>query len=143
MSNATLKVDVVSAEESIFSGEAKFIVLPGEAGELVRGPGRAVHRPELLPEHPGDQRELLLPADGARRVGRPTVKLGRSKEVGIGVTDLGHRRPSGVDLGEQRLALQRVVHHLPFESHDVQSTCAPSPRVGDGPPTRVDRPNEP
>ena len=31
---ATIRVDVVSAEESIFSGEAKFVVLPGELGEL-------------------------------------------------------------------------------------------------------------
>jgi F-type H+-transporting ATPase subunit epsilon len=30
----TLHVDVVSAEEAIFSGEAEFIVLPGEMGEL-------------------------------------------------------------------------------------------------------------
>ena len=31
---ATLHVDVVSAEENIFSGEAKFVALPGENGEL-------------------------------------------------------------------------------------------------------------
>ncbi len=31
---ATIHVDVVSAEESIFSGEAKFVALPGESGEL-------------------------------------------------------------------------------------------------------------
>jgi F-type H+-transporting ATPase subunit epsilon len=31
---STIRVDVVSAEESIFSGEAKFVALPGEAGEL-------------------------------------------------------------------------------------------------------------
>ena len=31
---STLHVDVVSAEESIFSGEAKFVALPGENGEL-------------------------------------------------------------------------------------------------------------
>jgi len=31
---ATIHVDVVSAEESIFAGEADFVVLPGEAGEL-------------------------------------------------------------------------------------------------------------
>ena len=30
----TIHVDVVSAEESIFSGQATFVVLPGEAGEL-------------------------------------------------------------------------------------------------------------
>lgn len=31
---STIKVDVVSAEEAIFSGEAKFVSLPGELGEL-------------------------------------------------------------------------------------------------------------
>ena len=31
---STLHVDVVSAEESIFSGEARFVALPGENGEL-------------------------------------------------------------------------------------------------------------
>ena len=31
---ATLQVDVVSAEGSIFSGEAQFVALPGESGEL-------------------------------------------------------------------------------------------------------------
>jgi F-type H+-transporting ATPase subunit epsilon len=30
----TIQVDVVSAEELIFSGEARFVALPGEAGEL-------------------------------------------------------------------------------------------------------------
>src|ERR671918_677199 len=34
MANATIHVDVVSAEEAIWSGEAEFVVLPGEAGEL-------------------------------------------------------------------------------------------------------------
>ncbi len=31
---STIHVDVVSAEELIFSGEATFVALPGEAGEL-------------------------------------------------------------------------------------------------------------
>jgi len=31
---SVIHIDVVSAEESIFSGEAEFVVLPGEAGEL-------------------------------------------------------------------------------------------------------------
>ena len=30
----TIHVDVVSAEEAIFSGEAEFVALPGESGEL-------------------------------------------------------------------------------------------------------------
>src|SRR6185295_13713592 len=31
---STIHIDVVSSEESIYSGEAEFVVLPGEAGEL-------------------------------------------------------------------------------------------------------------
>ena len=31
---ATMKIDVVSAEEAIYSGEAEFVVLPGVEGEL-------------------------------------------------------------------------------------------------------------
>ena len=31
---ATMQIDVVSAEESIYSGEAEFVVLPGVMGEL-------------------------------------------------------------------------------------------------------------
>ncbi|KYP10452.1 MAG: F0F1 ATP synthase subunit epsilon [Limnobacter sp.] len=31
---STIRVDVVSAEESIFEGEAEFVALPGEQGEL-------------------------------------------------------------------------------------------------------------
>ena len=40
----TIHVDVVSAEESIFSGLAEFVALPGEAGELGILPG---HTPLL------------------------------------------------------------------------------------------------
>src|SRR3546814_14193407 len=36
---ANVHVDVVSAEEAIFAGEAKFVTLPGEAGELGILPG--------------------------------------------------------------------------------------------------------
>jgi F-type H+-transporting ATPase subunit epsilon len=34
MATSTIHVDVVSAEELIYSGEAEFVVLPGEVGEL-------------------------------------------------------------------------------------------------------------
>src|SRR5258705_3181997 len=34
MNAPTFHVDVVSAEESTYSGEAEFVVLPGEVGEL-------------------------------------------------------------------------------------------------------------
>ena len=47
---ATLKVDVVSVEKSLYSGEAKFVVLPGEAGELGILPG---HTPLISRIRPG------------------------------------------------------------------------------------------
>ena len=50
MTNATIHVDVVSAEESIYSGEAEFVVLPGEAGELGIYPR---HTPLLTQIKPG------------------------------------------------------------------------------------------
>lgn len=46
----TIHVDVVSAEESIFAGEAKFVALPGEAGELGILPG---HIPLITRIKPG------------------------------------------------------------------------------------------
>jgi F-type H+-transporting ATPase subunit epsilon len=53
---ATLHVDVVSAEASIFSGEAKFVVLPGEAGELGILPG---HTPLISRIRPGTLKIVL------------------------------------------------------------------------------------
>lgn len=55
----TIRVDVVSAEESIFSGPAKFVALPGEAGELGVLPG---HTPLITRIRPGAVR--IEKADG-------------------------------------------------------------------------------
>ena len=56
---STIQVDVVSAEESIFSGEAKSVALPGEAGELGILPG---HVPLITRIRPGAVR--IEKADG-------------------------------------------------------------------------------
>jgi F-type H+-transporting ATPase subunit epsilon len=56
---ATIHVDVVSAEEQIFSGEAEFVVLPGEAGELGIYPR---HTPLITRIKPGAVR--IKPAGG-------------------------------------------------------------------------------
>jgi F-type H+-transporting ATPase subunit epsilon len=70
----TVHVDVVSAEESIFSGLAEFVVLPGEAGELGILPG---HMPLMTRIKPGavrlkvpqqDQEELIFVAGGILEV---------------------------------------------------------------------------
>ena len=55
----TFHVDVVSAEESIYSGEAEFVVLPGEAGELGIYPR---HTPLITRIKPGAVR--IKPAGG-------------------------------------------------------------------------------
>lgn len=55
----TIHVDVVSAEESIFSGEATFVALPGEAGELGIYPR---HTPLISRIKPGSVR--ITKADG-------------------------------------------------------------------------------
>ncbi len=69
----TIHVDVVSAEESIFSGLAEFVVLPGEAGELGIMPG---HMPLMTRIKPGAVRikrqdgseELIFVASGLLEV---------------------------------------------------------------------------
>ena len=55
----TIHIDVVSAEESIYSGEAEFVVLPGEAGELGIYPR---HTPLITRIRPGAVR--IKPAGG-------------------------------------------------------------------------------
>lgn len=61
MAAATLHIDVVSAEESIYSGEAEFVVLPGEAGELGIYPR---HTPLITRIKPGAVR--ITPAGGGQ-----------------------------------------------------------------------------
>ena len=70
---STLHVDVVSAEESIFEGEAEFVVLPGESGELGIFPQ---HTPLITRIRPGAVRikpvgkseELVFVAGGILEV---------------------------------------------------------------------------
>src|SRR5688572_30851802 len=59
MATATIHVDVVSAEGAIFPGEAEFVVLPGEAGELGIYPR---HIPLITRIRPGVVR--IKPAGG-------------------------------------------------------------------------------
>lgn len=59
MAARTIHVDVVSAEESIYSGEAEFVVLPGEVGELGIYPR---HIPLITRIKPGAVR--IKPAGG-------------------------------------------------------------------------------
>jgi F-type H+-transporting ATPase subunit epsilon len=92
----TLHVDVVSAEEQIFSGEAEFVVLPGEAGELGIYPR---HTPLITRIRPGSVRikmpnapeeQLIFVAGGILEV-QPNV-----------VTVLADTAIRGTDLDEAK-----------------------------------------
>lgn len=69
---STIQVDVVSAEAEVFSGEAEFVALPGESGELGILPG---HTPLITRIKPGSVRiqnggneELVFVAGGILEV---------------------------------------------------------------------------
>src|SRR6266581_5024614 len=100
----TIHVDVVSAEENIFSGEAEFVVLPGEAGELGIYPQ---HTPLITRIKPGsvrikvpdqEEEELVFVAGGILEV-QPKV-----------ITVLADTAIRGVDLDEAKAneALKRA-----------------------------------
>jgi F-type H+-transporting ATPase subunit epsilon len=91
----TIQVDVVSAEESIFSGEATFVVLPGEAGELGIYPRHIPLITRIKPgavriQRPDGSEELVFVAGGILEV-QPKV-----------VTVLADTAIRGADLDEAK-----------------------------------------
>ena len=97
----TLQVNVVSAEESIYSGRARFVALPGESGELGIYPR---HTPLITRIKPGTVRiqdengdeQLIFVAGGILEV-QPNV-----------VTVLSDTAIRGKDLDEEKaLAAQK------------------------------------
>jgi len=77
MSN-TLHVDVVSAEQQIWSGEAEFVVLPGEVGELGVYPRHAplitrIKAGEVRIKPPGEAPEELIFVAGGYLEVQPKV----------------------------------------------------------------------
>ncbi len=91
----TIHVDVVSAEESIFSGPARFVALPGEAGELGILPK---HTPLISRIKPGSVR-IELP-DGSEEF---IFVAGGLLEVQPNcVTVLSDTAIRGKDLDEQK-----------------------------------------
>ncbi len=77
---ATLHVDVVSAEALIFSGEAQFVALPGENGELGILPRHTPLITRIKPgavriERPGGEEEFIFVAGGILEVQPGTVTV--------------------------------------------------------------------
>lgn len=92
----TVHVDVVSAEEQIFSGLVEFVALPGEAGELGILPG---HMPLMTRIKPGAVR-LKLPQQNEEQL---IFVAGGILEVQPGlVTVLADTAIRGSDLDEAK-----------------------------------------
>ena len=91
----TLQVNVVSAEESIYSGRARFVALPGESGELGIYPRHTPLIPRIKPgtvriqDENGDE-QLIFVAGGILEV-QPNV-----------VTVLSDTAIRGKDLDESK-----------------------------------------
>ncbi len=94
----TMRVEVVSAEEEIFSGEAEFVALPGESGELGILPG---HTPLITRIRPGAVRIKLANQAEDEFV---FVAGGILEVQPDGVTVLADTAIRGADLDEAKAA---------------------------------------
>ena len=117
----TIHVDVVSAEESIFSGEARFVALPGEAGELgiyprhtplisrIRAGSVRIHKPD-------GEEEFVFVAGGILEVQPDSV------------TVLSDTAVRGKDLDEERAnaAKKAAEEHLKNAKSSVDIAAAQS-----------------
>ena len=92
----TVHVDVVSAEESIFSGLAEFVIIPGEMGELGVYPRHVALLTRIKPgavriKRPDQEQEELIYVSGGMLEVQPDV-----------VTVLADTAIRGADLDEAR-----------------------------------------
>ncbi len=74
---STIRIDVVSAEESIYSGDAEFVVLPGIMGELGIYPRHAplitqIKAGTVRIKLPGKEEEVLVYVQGGILEVQPT-----------------------------------------------------------------------
>ncbi|AHG62854.1 F0F1 ATP synthase subunit epsilon [Advenella mimigardefordensis] len=113
-----LKVEVVSAEASIFSGEAKFVALPGESGELGVLPG---HTPLISKVRPGTLK--IVREDGTEEL--VFVAGGILEVQPFGVTVLSDTAIRAADLDEAKAekARQQALEALE-NAHDKQDIAA-------------------
>ena len=117
----TLQVDVVSAEALIFSGEAEFVVLPGESGELGIYPRHAPLLTRIKPgavriKRPDGEEDLVFVAGGILEV-QPK-----------GVTVLADTAIRGRDLDEAKAteAQQRAKEAMANAKSDLDFAKAQS-----------------
>lgn len=107
----TIHVDVVSAEAQIFSGEATFVALPGEAGELGIYPK---HTPLITRIRPGAVR--IEKADGGEEF--VFVAGGILEVQPNGVTVLADTAIRGGDLDEAKATAAKQAAEELMQSHE-------------------------
>jgi F-type H+-transporting ATPase subunit epsilon len=109
----TIHVDVVSAEAQIFSGEATFVALPGEAGELGIYPK---HTPLITRIRPGAVR--IEKAEGGEEF--VFVAGGILEVQPNGVTVLADTAIRGADLDEAKAQSAKQAAEELMQSQDAQ-----------------------
>ncbi len=100
----------------------EFLAGLGQPDQLLGRAGRTRDRSQPLAVDPRYEGELLLPADRACDLTPTPMKFGRPQQIRIRVAHLRDIHPSRVHVGQQRPAPKRVVHYLPLNSHENQSS---------------------
>lgn len=127
----TLQVDIVSAEQSIFSGEAEMVIVPGEAGELGILPEHAALLTRIKPgtlriKIPGESREEVIYVSGGMMEVQPHVvtvladtsiraeNLDEAKvlEAKRAAEDMISRRTGDMEIAEAQAVLAESVAQL-------------------------------
>ena len=115
----TMQVDVVSAEELIYSGEATFVALPGEVGELGIYPRHTplitrINAGSVRVHNPDGEQEFVFVAGGILEVQPDSV------------TVLSDTAVRGADLDEERAnaAKKAAEEHLKNAKSEVDIAAA-------------------
>lgn len=85
---------------------------------------------KLVSEDPGHLGEAAPAADRAGRVAVFAVELRGPEQVRAGVTHFRGADSTGADVGQQRPALQGVVHYLSLVSHPDRVRARPERAMG-------------
>jgi F-type H+-transporting ATPase subunit epsilon len=116
----TVHLDVVSAEEQIFSGLAEFVVVPGEMGELGIYPRHTALMTRIKPgavriKRPDQEQEELVYVSGGMLEIQPNV-----------ITVLADTAIRGADLDEARAleAKQAAEESMKNRSSDIDYAAA-------------------
>ena len=118
---STIQVEVVSAEEQIFSGQAKFVALPGESGELGILPGHVQLITRIKPgavriEKEDGQEEFVFVAGGILEVQPKKVMV--LSDTAIRGKDLDEARAN-----EARKAAEEAMRNAKSEIDMAKATA--------------------